>query len=159
MNTLPAPREAQQLHRLRSLRVERARTLCATAQAAVEAAAATVRNRQRQIERCRCEIGALSHAVVHGLAPELPRWSTLVAAQSDRLVDQLERAEYALLEDEHQLEIAQERSQQARADLTRALAREDAVHGLALKSRQAHLDARERLAEVELEDQRSTPVH
>ena len=158
MTTLPAPHEAQQLHRLRSLRVERARERCAAARARVEAAAAAVRERRRQIERHRRDSDALQHAIVNALAPQLPRWSGMVAAQRDRLSDLLERAEYALVEEEQQLEEAQEKYQQAQAEQTRALAREDAVRGLLQSSRQAHVAARERRAEVELEDQRPPAI-
>ena len=154
MTTLPAPHEAQQLHRLRSLRVERARERCAAARAAVEAAADSVRARQRQIERHRRDSDALQHAIVNALAPQLPRWSGMVAAQRDRLCDLLERAEFALVEDERLLEEAQENFRQAQAEQTRALAREDAVRGLVQSSRQAQAGARERRAEAELEDQR-----
>jgi hypothetical protein len=153
VSRLPARREAQQLHRLRSLRVERARERCAAAQAALDAAHAAVRQRQHAIERCQHEIEALNDAVVHALAPQLPRWSTLIAARREKLADQLERAEYALVEDEHALEQAQEALQQARSEVSRALAREDAVRGLVDQCRRAHAATRERRAESELEDQ------
>jgi hypothetical protein len=150
---LPEPREAQQLYRLRTLRVQRARERCGQAQAEVERAAHEVRERQRLIERCRRAIDALSHAVVNSLAPSLPRWGSMAAAQQDRLADRLERDEYALISDEQRLEEAQERRQEARAELTRALAREDAVRDLAHETRRAHALARERRGELELEDQ------
>lgn len=157
MAALPQPREAQQLHRLRELRVQRARERCAQALAEVERAAEAVRERRRQIERHRRAIDALAHAVVHSFAPHLPRWSGMAAAQRDRLADRLERDEYDLVSDEHGLEQAQEKSQQARAELTRALAREDAVRGLVQETRRAHRLAREARAEREVEDQGVPP--
>lgn len=154
MTRLPTPREAQQLWRLRQLRVQRARDACAAAQAAVAQAQHAVHERQRRIAQWRRQIDTLALAVVNELAPRLPRWSGIVVAQRDKLADRLEREEYALIGDEHRLEQAQEAAQQARAELTRALAREDAVQGLVQQARRALGQARERRAEVELEDQR-----
>ena len=154
MNTLmPEPHEAQQLFRLRTLRVQRAREQCAREQTLVAQAAHAVRERQRQIERGRRAMDALSHAVVHTLAPRLPRWSSVAGAQRERLADRLERDEYALIDDERRMEEAEERLQQARAELTRALAREDAVRGLTQQVRKAHGRERELRSERELEDQ------
>ena len=153
MSRLPHPREAKQLCRLRALRVQRARERCAQAQAEVDRSAQVVRERQQQIAQHEREIDALKHAVVHELAPHLPRWSELIAAQKQRLIDRLEREESELIDDEHALEAAQEKLQQARAEVTRALAREDAVAGLARESRRAQLLERERRADLDLEDQ------
>jgi hypothetical protein len=153
MTALPEPHEAQQLHRLRSLRVQRAREHCASRHREMTQAAHAVRERQRQIEGRRQAIGQLAHDVVHALAPRLPRWSTMAAAQRERLEDQLERQQYALHDDEQQLEEAQERLQQARAELTRALAREDAVRGLVQQVQHSHALERERRVERDLDDQ------
>jgi hypothetical protein len=150
---LPKPGEAQQLVRLRGLRVQRARERVAQAQAEVALAAEAVRSRQQQIERVRRSIEELQHAIVTSLAPSLPRWSGVTGAQQERLADRLERDEYALIQDEHGLEAAQEKLQEARAELTRALAREDVVRDLAKKARRARLSDRERRAERDLEDQ------
>jgi hypothetical protein len=150
---LPTPREAGQMLRLRSLRVQRAREACAKAKLEVDKAHAAVKERQRAIERSQREMANLAAAIVTTLAPALPRWSGMVAANRERLADQLERDEYALIDDEHELEQAQERAQQAGAELTRALAREDAVRGLAQQARKAVLHAREQRVELEIEDQ------
>lgn len=155
---LPTPREAAQMLRLRSLRVQRAREACAKAKLEVERAQAAVRERQRTIERGQREMAALAEAVVTTLAPALPRWSGMVAANRERLADQLERDEYALIDDERELEQTQERAQQAGAELTRALAREDAVRGLAKQARSAVLHAREQRTEIEIEDQGRRPA-
>ena len=149
---LPQPHEANQLCRLRSLRVQRAREQVGKAQAEVDSAARAVRERQHKIERLERDIEALSHAVVHELAPRLPRWADVARAQREHLADRLERDQFALIDDEQHLEEAQERLQEARADLTRALARDDAVQGLARQSRRAHVAAREQRVERELED-------
>lgn len=155
---LPTPRDAAQLLRLRSLRVQRAREACAKTRLEVEQAQAVVKERQHAIERSQRQMTELADAIVTTLAPDLPRLSGLIAANRERLADRLERDEYALIDDEHALEQAQERAQQAGAELTRALAREDAVRGLAKQTRRAVLHAREQRAELEIEDQGRRPA-
>ena len=131
----------------------------AKAKLEVEKAQKTVQERQRAIERSQRRMTELADAIVTTLAPDLPRLSGLIAAHRERLADQLERDEYALIDDEHELEAAQERAQQAGAELTRALAREDAVRGLAKQARRAVQHAREQRAELEIEDQGRRPIH
>ena len=150
---MPRLHEAQQLARLRALRVQRARERIAPAQAAVDQAARAVRERHAKIESLRAAIFASREAVVTSLAPALPRWSAVTGAHLERLVDQLERNEYELLQDDRALEAAQEQLHQARSELTRALAREDAVQGLARQVKRARLVEREQRAERELDDQ------
>ncbi len=153
MTLLPELREAQQLHRLRGLRVQRAREQIVLAQRAAEQAAAVVQDRQRRIEQVRRRIDALVHAVAFELGAQLPRWTQTTSAQREYLADRLERDEYALIGEQRKLEAALEGVQQARAGLTRALAREDAVGGLVHQTRQARQLLREQRAERELEDQ------
>ena len=144
--------DLRQLLRLRTLRVQRAHERCVEAQAGVDRAAAAVCQRQREIERTRRAMVALRHAVVHALAPHLPRWTEVASAERERLADRLERAEYALIDDEQSLEQAQEALQRARAELTRALAREDAVRGLADEAQRTTRRMHEQRAELETED-------
>lgn len=153
MSQMPSVSEARQLLRLRSLRVQRAREQIPPAQARVEQAHATVVQRQRQIAHLRHETVELRDAIVTTLAPRLPRWSQVTTAQQELLADQLERAEFALIDEEQALEAAQEQLQQARSELTRALAREDAVRGLAEQAKRCRAQAREQRAEREVDDQ------
>ena len=155
---LPTPRDAAQMLRLRSLRVQRAREAVAKAKLEVVQAEGVVEARQRTIACTQREIVTLADAVVTTLAPQLPRWSGMVSATRERLADKLEREEYALIDDERELEQARERVQQAGAELTRALAREDAVRGLAKQARKAVLHAREQRVELEIEDQGRRPA-
>jgi hypothetical protein len=130
------------------------------AQVEVERAAEVVNQRQREIERLRRSLDELQRAVVTTLAPVLPRWSSYTAAQREKLADRLERDEYALIGDERSLEAANENLQAARAEVTRALAREDAVRGLADETKRAHAMQREQRAEREIEDQgRPARIH
>ena len=157
---LPKRHEAQQLCKLRSLRVQRARAGVVQAQAEVDRAAEVVKERQRKIEHLRDSLEKLQNAVVTSLVPVLPRWSSVAAAQREKLADRLERDEYALIGDERNLEAAHEKLQAARAEVTRALAREDAVRGLANETTRAHALRREQRAELEIDDQgRPTGMH
>lgn len=153
MTQMPSVTEARQLHRLRSLRVQRAREQIPPAQARVEQAYAAFVQRQQQVAHLKRETVELREAIVTTLAPRLPRWSEVTTAQQELLADQLERAEYALIDDERALEAAQEKLQQARSELTRALAREDAVRGLAEQAKRCRALAREQRAEREVDDQ------
>ena len=155
---LPKLSEARQLCKLRALRVQRAREGVAAAQAEVDAAQNQIITRQQRIEQVRRSVEDLQHAVVTSLAPSLPRWAGVTRAQQERLSEQLEREEYGLIQDERELEGAQEKLQQARAELTRALAREDVVRDLANQAKRAVLQNRERRAERDLEDQ-GRPAH
>jgi leucyl-tRNA synthetase len=155
---LPTVSEAKQLQRLRALRVQRAREECSRAAAAVVQAEQAVAERQRAIERNQRAIKELAQAVVSTLAPSMPRWCDMVAAQRNRLADRLERDEDALISDEQSLELAQEKSQQARAELTRALAREDAAQGLTRSARRARAQAIDRRVELEVEEVRRPAV-
>ena len=150
---MPRPHEAHQLARLRALRVQRARERIAPAQAAVDQAIQALQERQRKIAQLRHQLSESREAVVTSLAATLPRWSAVAGAHLDRLTEQIERNEYFLTEDDRALEGAQEQLQQAKADLTRALAREDAVQGLAREVKRARQLEREQRAERELDDQ------
>ena len=157
---LPKRHEAQQLCKLRSLRVQRAREGVVQAQAEVDRAAEVVKERQRKIEHLRDSLEKLQNAVVTSLVRVLPRWSSVATAQREKLADRLERDEYALIGDERNLEAAHEKLQAARAEVMRALAREDAVRGLANETKRAHALRREQRAELEIEDQgRPTGMH
>lgn len=149
---LPKRHEAQQLCRLRALRVQRAREGVAKAQDEVKRVEEIIRQRQREVASVRRASEDLQNAMVTSLVPALPRWSQVAGAQRERLADRLERVEYALVGAEHDLEAAQEALQVARAELTRALAREDTVRDLAQQTKRAFAAQREMLAERDLED-------
>ena len=99
---LPAPHEAQQLSRLRALRVQRARERCAEAQAEVDMPRRRCASASAQSSSSQREIGQLGarDRARPGAAPAA--LAGVVAAQRERLADRLERDEYALVNDEHQ---------------------------------------------------------
>jgi hypothetical protein len=150
--TLPKRHEAKQLVKLRALRVQRAREDVAKAQEALKQVEEAIRNRQRNVEAARTALENLQQSVVTSLVPSLPRFGEMTGIQRARLAERLERAEYALIEEERRLEGAQEAVQAARAELTRALAREDTVRDLARQAQRAFVAQRENKAEVDMED-------
>ena len=156
---LPQPHEARQLCRLRALRVQRHQARCAQARAAVDQAAQVVRQRQLAIAQGQARVDRLASDVVHGLAPQLPRWAGMAMAQRARLDEQLERDQYGLIDDERRLEQAQEALAQAMAELTRALAREDVVKDLSAQAHRAQQRSREVRQERELETPCRPPAH
>ena len=142
-------REQGQWLRLRELRVQRAREQLAAADAACAAAQQAVLARQQAIEQCRAELRAHAESGVGAWAAHLPRWGNMFSVHRDRLAERLERAEYALIDDERALEQAQEARQQKRADLSRALAREGAVQTLVKAMGDARIQLREVRAELD----------
>ena len=102
----PTPTEALQLHRLRELRVKRAREQLAQARAAREQAAAAVAGRERKIGEGKAAIDELAMSVVSKLVPHLPRWISTVAAQRAKLIDRWERDVFALTDERQALEAA-----------------------------------------------------
>lgn len=150
---LPSVQEAVQLHRLRALRVQRAREALAQANAQVRQAAEAVLQREQVAQASRCAMDQLAREVVSSLAPQLPRWSALIRAERERRFEHWERAVDAVIGANEDLAQARDKARQAGADLTRALGREDTVRDLLGQARRAQALLREQRAEVELEDQ------
>ncbi|HMN84064.1 MAG TPA: hypothetical protein PKA20_29630 [Burkholderiaceae bacterium] len=149
----PHPREIAQLHALRELRVRRARSEAAAAEAAIQAAARAVQERQGLIRAGEQAIDDLAEAVTTRLAADLPRWNDVASAERARLAECVERDVDALIGEENRLEAAEADAAETRAALARAIAREDVMRDLARQARRAHRAAFEQRAEVELEDQ------
>ena len=154
---LASPQDALQLHKLRTLRVTRARERCADAGKEVAAAEVAVEHRQRAIRASRCAIGSLAQAVVTSFVPHLPRWNGMVHAERARLSDRLERDEDALIGEARRLRECRQAAEQARVDLSRAMDREDVVRDLVQQARQARDLVSEQRAETEQEDQGRGP--
>ena len=132
---------------LRRLRVERAQGALGRAGVALQAAQQVVEQRLVEIARSRERMTELARAWAGERAVALPRWSRELLAHREALIERLERAEYALVDDEQALERAQDDWRQCRADLTRALAREAAVESvLARQQAEARALGERRLA-------------
>jgi hypothetical protein len=147
--------QARQLERLRLLRADKALRLRSQAQAARDAAQQAVREREAEVERQRRVRAALLHAAAFD-----PRLLTTLApyhaARREYLDDQLERTEYALLDDEEALAEAAERLAEAAAAWRRAQRRADAAADLHTRARRAEGRATE--ARAEREDPAARPV-
>ena len=126
----PQLAELSQLLRLRRLRVEAARVEREAKRRALDEAIAAVRAREAEVERLRGERGDLRERIVDDIAPTLPRLMHYVSARVEMLDDLLERAEYGLIDDEEDLEAAQEAFDDATAAWQQAMARCDAVERL-----------------------------
>jgi multidrug resistance efflux pump len=143
--------DADVLRSIRTLRVERAMRLTFDARAAVDAAAAVVAQRLEQVEAIQRALDGLHEAIGSALAPELPRWSSLIYARHQRLADQLERAEDKLFTARQRLDDAQQALQRARAELARAQRRERVADDLARRARREVAIQFERKLEREAE--------
>jgi multidrug resistance efflux pump len=139
------------LRRIRTLRVERAMRLVADARAAVDAAGAVVAQRLERVEAIRGSLDGLREAIGSALAPELPRWASLIFTRQQGLTDQLERAEDKLLTARERLDGAQKALQRARAELASAQRREQVADDLARRARRKLAIERERRLEREAE--------
>lgn len=138
--------------RLRALQVERARAALAEADAAAAVAGAARQRRLSAIEAGRSRLAALAQDWSGPASTGWPRWGRTLAGWREAQLDRLERDEYALIDEERALEQAQDGVQQRRAELARALAREEAVQHLLDEQRRDAQRQHERRAEREQDE-------
>lgn len=142
--------DARQLQRLRELRERKALTALRAAEAEVAAAEEALATRQRAMERLQRERDQLSQRIVHDCAPQLGRLADCASATQADLDDQLERTEYALIDDEDALAAAREQAAEARAAWLRAVSQSGSAQTLVGDARKAL--RRERDTRLERED-------
>ncbi|MBW8829722.1 MAG: hypothetical protein JF606_09885 [Burkholderiales bacterium] len=142
--------EVAQLLRLRKLRAEAARIERETARAKRDAAQQAVLEREAQVQRLRVERNALGESVV-AIAPAMALLAPFASARREVLDDALERAEYALIDDEEVLTQAQSAFDEAHAAWQKAVARCDAVEKLHETTRRDATLAAEERAEREVD--------
>jgi len=142
--------EVAQLLRLRKLRAEAARIERETARAKRDAAQHAVHEREALVRQLRVERNALGESVV-AIAPAMALLAPFASARREFLDDALERAEYALIDDEEDLAQAQDAFDMAHAAWQKAVARCDAVERLAETTRRDVALAAEERAEREVE--------
>jgi flagellar biosynthesis chaperone FliJ len=106
--------DARQLKRLRELRERTALNALRKAEADLQAAKRVMQERQETILRLQNERQTLAQRMVGELAADMARLANYVSALQAKLDDLLERAEYALLDDERAVAAAQ-----AKMNLTR----------------------------------------
>lgn len=138
--------------KLRELRVQRARHALAQAQDAERQARALVQDRERRVEAGRQQLDALARHWGGAGSVDMPRWGDQVKAHRDALAERLERDEYALLDEQEDLDKAEAAVRDRRAELARAQAREQAVDATLKDQRRLDLQARDQLAELDAEE-------
>ena len=148
--------DARQLHRLRELRERQALNALRQAESQVAAAEQAVAERQRAMDRLQQQRDALSQRIVGDCAARLGRLAAYASATQEDLDDQLERTEYALIDDEDALSEAREQAAQARAAWLRAVSQSGSAQTLVGDARKALL--RERDRRLEREDAPAPPA-
>ena len=141
--------DARQLQRLRDLRERKALAALHVAEGEVAAAEQAVAERQRAMERLQRERDQLSQRIVTDCAPAMGRLSAYVSATQEDLDDQLERTEYALIDDEDALNAAREKAAEARAAWLRAVSQNGSAQTLVDDARKAVRRAHETRQERE----------
>ena len=142
--------DARQLKRLRELRERTALTALRTAEREVRAAEDALQQRQQLMQRLQGARDQLTQRIVHECAPRLGRLAGYASAAQEDLDDQLERTEYALIDDEEALTEAQQAAEAARRAWLRAVSQSGAADTLVNDARRGLL--REREARLERED-------
>jgi hypothetical protein len=150
--------ELAQLLRLRELRVRAAARQCAACRDALEDAQAAVERRQRRIEAWKQRRDDLAQQVVGAAAPAIGRFAASVAALREHLVTELERDEYGLIDDENELDLAQQRLDDALAQWRRERAREDGVRDLLMQARSERHQEIELRNDAEAEERAPAPL-
>ena len=148
--------DARQLQRLRELRERKALTAFRAAEAEVARAQQALDERQRTMERLQLARDDLSRRIVGDFAPQMGRLSGYVSATQEDLDEQLERTEYALIDDEEALSNAQGHAAQAHAAWLRAVSQSGSAETLVGDARKALL--RERDRRLEREDAPAPPA-
>ena len=142
--------DARQLQRLRELRERKALTALRAAEAELAAAEHTMAERQRAMDRLQLAREQLSQRIVGDCAPQMGRLAIYASATQEDLDDQLERTEYALIDDEEAVSAARDKVAQVRAAWLRAVSQSGSAQTLVGDARKAVL--RERDNRLERED-------
>ncbi len=139
--------QTAQLQRLRELRRTQAEQQARQAREAQASALAATRATEAKVSAHRGERQALLQQMAEGGL--LLRWAAQAQARRELVEDQLERAEYALIDDEEALHAADRHLDQASAALRSAWARDDAAQRALQRARVQLTAADERRAERE----------
>ena len=142
--------DARQLERLRLLRERTALAALQRAEAAERAAQQAVQAREHTLQGLLAQRQQLARRVVGELAGQMARLADCVSAMQADLDEQLERTEYALIDDEQALADARAQTASARQAWLRASSRRDAAEQLVGDARKAL--RRQTAARAERED-------
>lgn len=130
LDTLRQLQDAQQLQRLRALRERKALQALRAAEAAQHGAEQLVRERESALQLLQQQRQQLARRVVGELAPSMARLADCVSAVQADLDDQLERTEYALIDDEEALAQARANTDAARQAWLRTVSRHGSAQTL-----------------------------
>ncbi|MEY4561543.1 MAG: hypothetical protein RLZZ618_820 [Pseudomonadota bacterium] len=131
------PKELAQLLRLRKVRVDAAQTAVQMQRVECDKAAAAVQQRLVKIQEGRQNVRQLASYTVGQGASDIPRLVACFTAFREKLNDALERNEYALMDDEHDLESSQALLREKRQAWMREQSRRDGVEEALVRSRRA----------------------
>jgi flagellar biosynthesis chaperone FliJ len=148
--------DARQLKRLRELRERSALRALREAEAALQTAIQVMQERQATVQRLQNERQTLAERIVGELASEMARLAGYVSARQSQLDDQLERAEYALLDDKQAVAGAQAKVNEARQAWLLTVSRNGAATTLVDDASQAL--RRDREVRAEREDIPQMPI-
>src|SRR3989344_4227835 len=138
---------ASQLQRLRALRERKA----------LQASQQVVRDREAQIRQLQARRLELQHSLIGPYAARMGVVASYASAAQEALDDQLERAEYALIDEEEELINARTRAASARTTWLQAVAQHQASSTLRDDARQSLRRERETTLEREDPPLRSAP--
>lgn len=148
---------ATQLQRLRALRERKALQASQQAERDAQAAQQVVLEREAQIRQLQARRLELLHSLVGTYAARMGVLAGYASAAQEALDDQLERAEYALIDEEEALISARGRAVAARNAWLQAVAQHQASTTLRDDARQSLRRERETL--LEREDPPLRPAH
>jgi len=131
------------LRRIRALRADRAQRHVADARAAADAADAAAAERQVHVDAVRAALAEWRAAIGTTLAPDLPRWSSMLFAREAHLAEQLERAEDKLLSARETRDEARQALAAAQRALVAARRREHVAGDLVQRARREAARAHE----------------
>ena len=132
------------------MRERKALSALRQAEAEVATAEHAVAERQAAMDRLQLARDQLSERIVGACAPQLGRLAIYASAAQEDLDDQLERTEYALIDDEEALSAARAQAERARAAWLRAVSQNGSAQTLVGDARKALL--RDRDTRLERED-------
>jgi len=141
--------DARQFKRLRELRERAALSALHAAEAALQTAIQVMQERRATILRLQNERHTLAERIVGELAPDMVRLVDYVSALQFKLDDRLERAEYALIDDQQAVAEAQVKVNKARQAWLQTVSRHGAAGTLVDDANQALRRDREVRAERE----------
>jgi hypothetical protein len=141
--------DARQLKRLRELRERTALNTLRSAEAGLQAARRVMQERQNTVLRLQNERLTLAQRIVGELATDMARLASYVSARQAMLDEQLEWAEYALIDGERAVANAQARANKARQAWLHAVSSHGAATTLVGEASQTLRRDREARAERE----------